>query len=256
MKSNKKLIVGNWKMNPLTIKEAKKIFNNFKKQKHQTKNITTVFCPPSLFLQELKKSYTGSKIFFGAQNTFWEKEGSRTGEISPDMIKEAGVNFVIIGHSERRALGENNEMVAQKVKTALKIGLHVILCIGEPERDEHGNHLRFIDEELRESLRGVGRQLVKKLNIAYEPIWAIGKGNNAMSPEDLHRMSLYVRKKLFGIYGRKIAGEIPILYGGSVNSDNAKDIVYDGDVQGLLIGRASLNPYEFSKIIDSVSKKK
>lgn len=251
-----KLIVGNWKMNPITLKEAKKIFDTFKSQKHQSKNVTTVFCPPSIYLKDLKDSYKGNKIFFGAQNVFWEKSGSRTGEISSEMIKELGGHFVIIGHSERRALGENNEMVAQKVRAALKSGLHVILCIGEPERDKHGNHLRFIDEELRESLRGVSRQQTKKLIIAYEPIWAIGKGNSAMSPEDLHRMSLYVHKKLFTIYGKQIAEQIPILYGGSVNGDNAEQIVYEGGVDGLLVGRSSLNPYEFSKIIDVVSKKK
>jgi triosephosphate isomerase len=256
MTSNKKLIVGNWKNHPDNITEAKKVFNTFKKQKHQTKNITTVFCPPALYFNEIKKSYSGSKIFFGMQNMSWDSKSSQTGEISPEMVKDSGAKFLIVGHSERRALGENNEMVAQKLKEGLKLGLHVILCIGEPERDEHGNHLKFIDEELRESLSGISKLMIKKLIIAYEPIWTIGKGKKAMTPEDLHRMSLYVHTKLVSIFGRKNAENIPILYGGSVNSDNAKEIIYEGSVDGLLIGRASLNPFEFSKIIDVVSKKK
>lgn len=255
MSSNKKLIIGNWKMNPPTLKDAKKILDTFKKEKYQSKNVTTVMCPPFVYLNELKKSAPGNKIFFGAQDVFWEKEGARTGEISVEMLKDVGARFVILGHSERRALGENNEMVSQKVKVALKAGLHVVLCVGEPERDEHGHHLRFIDEEIKESLRGITKPFIKNLSVAYEPIWTIGKGKQAMTPDDIHRMSLFVRKKLISIYGRKLGGDIPIIYGGSANSDNAHDIVYEGEVEGLLVGRASLNPHEFAKIIDSVSKK-
>lgn len=241
-------------MNPSNEKEAINIFKTFKEQKYNSTNTTIVFCPPFVFLKTLKEMYMGSKIFFGAQDIFWKKEGSFTGEISADMIKGLGGRFVITGHSERRALGENNEMVAQKTKQALKEGFHTVLCVGEPDRDDHGNYLHFIKEQIEDSLRSTSRTLVKNLIVAYEPIWAIGKGKKAMTPDDLHRMALYVKKTLIAMYGKKIGSAVPIIYGGSVDSDNARDIVYEGLVDGLLVGRASLNAYEFSKIIDNVSK--
>jgi triosephosphate isomerase len=256
MATRKKLIVGNWKMYPRSLKEAKKIFSDFKKKRHLNKNITTVFCPPFVYINELSKSYTGKKIFFGGQNVFWKEEGAFTGQISTQMLKEVGARFVIVGHSEARAQGDNNEMVAQKAKAALVSDMHTIVCIGEPERDIHGHHLKFIDEQLRESLRGIGRNFVKKLVIAYEPIWAIGKGKKAMTPHEIHQMSLYLKKKLIENFGKTIGEKIPILYGGSVNSDNSSAIVYEGHVDGLLVGRASLNPHEFSDLIDAVARKK
>jgi len=243
-------------MNPQTLGEAKKTFTQFKAGSHNTKNITTVICPPYIYLNEIKSLYRGSKIFFGAQDVFWKPEGSFTGEISVGMIKDMGARFVILGHSERRALGENNEMVAQKTKASLKADLHAIVCVGEPDRDDHGKYISFIEEQLHESLRGIQKKLLKKLVIAYEPIWAIGKGKKAMSPHELHQMSLFIRKTLIGLYGKNLGTEIPIIYGGSVDSSTAADLVYDGEVQGLLVGRASLNPFEFRKIINAVATKK
>jgi len=255
MAAPKKLIVGNWKMYPQTLTEAKRTFSTFKRKRHFDKGVTTVFCPPYLYLADLAKSYTGSKLFFGAQDIFWQPEGAYTGEISIPMIKSVGTRFVILGHSERRALGENDELIAQKVKAALKEGLHVILCIGEPTRDAHGHYLRFLQEQLQGSLRGVSKQQTKKLVIAYEPIWAIGKGKKAMQPHEIHQMVLYIRKQLVSQYGRTIGMKLPILYGGSVNEDNAHTIVYEGDVDGLLIGRKSLNPHAFADIIEAVARK-
>jgi len=255
-KTNKKLIIGNWKMNPQSIAEAKKTFVQFKSEKHNTKNITTVICPPFVYLNELKRMYMGSKIFFGAQDVFWKSEGSFTGEISVGMVTNLGARFVILGHSERRALGENNQMVSQKAKIALKEDLHTVICVGEPDRDDHGRYISFIEEQIHESLKGISKNSVKKLVIAYEPIWAIGKGKHPMNPHELHQMSLFIRKTLINIYGKKIGVEIPILYGGSVDSKNACELVYEGEVQGLLVGRASLNPHEFSKIINAVASKK
>lgn len=241
-------------MYPATLKEARKTFDDFKKQKHSTKNITTVICPPNIYLADIKSRFSGSSIFFGAQDIFWKEEGAYTGETSAEMVKSLGARFVIVGHSETRANGVNNEMVSQKANIAIKNDFHVILAIGEPVRDDFGHYLRFIEKQITESLRGVSRNKVQKLVIAYEPVWAIGKGKNAMTPDDLHRMTLYIKKILMSLYGKKVGSEIPILYGGSVNSDNASQIVYEGEVDGLLIGRASLNPEEFSKIIDRVSK--
>lgn len=256
MKSRKKLIVGNWKMNPRSLTEAKKSFVTFKRLRHSTVGVTTVICPPFVFLSELRKSYSGSAIFFGAQDVAWQKEGAFTGEVSTAMLQSIGCHFVIVGHSERRAMGESNELVSSKVKAALKSEMHTIVCVGESERDMQGKYLHFIENQIHESLAGVSRQLAEKLIVAYEPLWAIGNGNSAMSPNEVHQMSLFIHKILVKLYGRKSAEKISILYGGSVDDENAKSIVYDGNVDGLLVGRQSLNPYEFSKIINVISKKK
>lgn len=249
-----KLIIGNWKMYPDSIVEAKKIFSIFKRQRHQNKGITTVICPPALYLNELKRLYTGDKIFFGAQNCFLQSEGPHTGEISAEMIINLRCRFVILGHSERRAMGESDILIAKKVKHALKAGLHVVLCVGENERDESGEYLRFVDNQLRESLDGIPRDLTKRLIIAYEPVWAIGKGKKAMEERDIEQMRLFILKHLIKKYGRKTGESIPIIYGGSADSDNAHLIVSQSGVDGLLVGRKSLDPFEFSRIIDAVSR--
>lgn len=253
-KKKQKIIIGNWKLNPQTIQQAHKLFTTFLKQKHQTKNVTTVVCPPSLFINDIRKMYAGSKIFFGAQNCSSESEGAHTGEISPEQIASIRCRFVIIGHSERRALGETNEQTAKKVAHALKTGLHVVLCIGEQEQKTDGSHLHDIEKQLTESLAGVSKTAVKNLIVAYEPVWAIGKGKKAMDAHAIHQMTLFIRKILLQLYGKKASHEISIIYGGSSNSTNAAEIVTEGGVDGLLPGRASLDPVEFSNMIDAISK--
>ena len=248
--ANQKLIVANWKMNPRTLREAKKIFNDFKKEKINYTNKTVVFCPPSIFLRDIKAMYRGVKIFFGAQDAHFEDEGQYTSDISIPMIKEAGARFVIIGHSEVRVKGETDEIVAKKVFKALKEDLHVLLCIGEKEHDKQAKYLEIVSEQLKSALRYVSPALVKKLNIVYEPIWAIGKGATAMSTHDIHFMNLFIKKELIQKFGKQIGSKIPILYGGSVDSYNTKSIMEEGMVDGVLVGRASLNSGEFSKIIN------
>jgi triosephosphate isomerase len=250
-----KLIIANWKMNPQTVKEAKKTFADFKKEYRKSKNtgIVTVFCPAFHQIETLKKSYNGQKIFFGAQDVFYEKKGSYTGEISTNMIKDLGARFVIVGHSERRAMGEANELISKKVLTSLKSGLHTILCIGEEKRDAEANYLKEIIKQIKETLDNVPANLLKNLMIAYEPIWAIGEGKKAMDHEEMHFISLFIKKQLIKIYNKKVANQVSILYGGSINSDNAADFTNTEGVDGLLVGRASLNPFEFAKIIKNVS---
>jgi triosephosphate isomerase (TIM) len=250
-----KLVIGNWKMHPNTLKEAKKTIATFKRKKIKDTGVTTVICPPFVFLENLYRSYGGEKVFFGAQNLFWKEEGAFTGEISSEMIKDVGARFVIIGHSERRALGESNELIARKVKISLSGGLHTVLCVGEPTRDSQGNYLIFVRDQIRESLLGVNKNLIKKLIIAYEPIWTVGNGHKAMKPHEIHQMVLFIKKQLIRSYGRKVGESISILYGGSVDSDNVHDIVNQGEVDGVLVGRNSLNPYEFAKMIEEVARK-
>lgn len=246
-----KLIVANWKMNPRTFKEAKKIFTDFKKEKINYTNKTVVFCPPSIFLKELKSLYTGTKIFWGAQDVHFEEDGQYTSDISTSMIKEAGARFVIIGHSEVRAKCDTDDVISKKVFKALKEDLHVLLCVGEKVHDAQATYLNVVSEQLNNALKYVTPNLTKKLNIVYEPIWAVGKGNSAMNTHDIHFMNLFIKKELIHKFGKNIGSHIPILYGGSVDSYNSRAILEEGCVDGLLIGRSSLNPGEFSKIINS-----
>jgi triosephosphate isomerase len=254
MSANKKtkLIVANWKMNPRTLKEAKKIFSDFKKEKVNYTNKTVVFCPPIIFLRDLKAMYTGSKIFWGVQDVHFESEGQFTSDISIPMIKEAGARFVIIGHSEVRQKGDTDDSISKKVFAALKEDLHVLLCVGEKVHDAQATYLNVVAEQLKSALRYVTPALAKKLNIVYEPIWAIGKGSSAMNTHDIHFMNLFIKKELMSKFGKVAGAHIPILYGGSVDSYNARAIVEEGMVDGLLVGRASLNPGEFTKSINAV----
>src|SRR3989338_6037574 len=163
MIKNKKLIVANWKMNPTTLAEAKKLFENIKKTASKVKNIQTVICPPSVYLSELGKLYSGRRIALGAQDVFWEKKGAYTGEQSSKMIKDIGAKYVIIGHSERRERGETNEMVNKKIITSLEEGLNVILCIGEKVRDLQALYLKFLEEEIRSACKSLTFSPIHKI---------------------------------------------------------------------------------------------
>ena len=212
----KKLIVANWKCNPATLKEAQELFHLIKED---IKNKDVVICPPSIFLPFL----ICDDINFGAQNCFWEKSGAYTGEISPQMIKSIGCEYVIIGHSERRTIfNESNDEIRSKIKQAKRAGLVPIVCIGE-SKDQ--NTFEIIEEQIR----GVEQDVI----LAYEPLWAIGTGENA-SFDKVREVREFLKDRKF-------------LYGGSVNSQNAKDYLEITD--GLLIGGASLNAIEFLKII-------
>lgn len=252
---NKKLIVANWKMNPDSTKEAKQIFNNLKKKNLSIKKTIPVICPPYLYESALSLSYRGNKFKFGFQDIHFKSDGQSTGEISTEMAKNSKVEYVIVGHSERRENGEDNKTVSLKMKKVIDSGLKAILCIGEEKRDQHGEYLRFIEEQLVESLMTIPRSKVSKLIVAYEPLWAIGKGKKSMSSSDLHQMNIFIKKILVSIYGKKIAFNIPILYGGSVDADNAKQIIEEGNVDGLLVGRASLNSHVFADILKSLENK-
>lgn len=250
----KKFVIGNWKMYPSTLREAKELFTKIRNSQRSKKNTEVVVCPPSVYLSDLGKISGKGGVRIGAQDAFWEYEGSYTGNISASMIKHLGAEYVILGHSERRVLGETSEQVSMKVSKVLKEGLSPIVCIGERERDSEGAHLGYIENELSESIKGVRRKDISKVVIAYEPVWAIGKSaKNAMSPEDIRVMSIYIRKILSNIYGRKLAENVPILYGGSVDSTIVRDIIIDGGVDGVLVGKQSRRPDEFQKIIEIIN---
>lgn len=246
----KKLIVANWKMCPDSLSDAKKIFGAIKKGISGSRGAEVVICPPSIFLSELKKSSSGNKISFGIQNIFTSKTGAHTGEISEQMAKSAGATYAIIGHSERRKMGETDVDVSIKIKAVLLEGITPIVCIGEPERDESGSYLSYLSSQLKESLASLSKKDLKDIIIAYEPVWAIGeKSKGAMQPSDIFETVLFLRKVLSDTFGKKEALETNFIYGGSVDEKNAGAIIKEGGVQGFLVGRASLLPEKFLKII-------
>lgn len=238
-------------MNPATAKEAESILSATKKIIEKLKKTQVIICPPFIYFENLRKIIGKTpNLFLGAQDVFWENEGAFTGEISPEIIKNFGGCYAIIGHSERRKLGETDEIVSKKITTCLKVGLKVVLCIGENARDEQGDYLIFLRNEIRNSLNKIQKRYLENLIIAYEPIWAIGKKDTeAMRSSDIYETIIYIKKILSEIYGQENALAVPILYGGSVSGKNAGDIIKSGGVDGLLVGRQSLKPEVFSDVL-------
>ena len=234
----KKFIIANWKMNPETLTEASQLFSSVAEGIKEIKNTEVVVCPPYIYFSIFNSSVVHEQqllknIKIGAQNSSWEEKGAFTGEISPLMLKELGTEYVIIGHSERRKyFGETDEMVNKKIISLLKQELNPILCIDNMA-------------QLKKDLAGINREEFKKIIIAFEPISAIGTGN----PYDLEGA-----EKMRNLIKSVLEEETSILYGGSVNSQNAAGFIEKAGFQGLLIGGASLNPKEFIKIIDSLEK--
>jgi triosephosphate isomerase (TIM) len=244
----KRIVVGNWKMNPATLSEAKKIFTKIKQLSVNVTGQLTI-CPPATYLHALVCSYKGKKITFGAQDAYWQNNGSLTGYLSPTMMASSGAKYLIVGHSERREVaGETPDLIAKKVLAGIEAGLIVILCVGEKVRDRNAEYLTLIRGDLMECLRKIDKRMMAYIMIAYEPVWTIG-GREAMSPSDIHGMTIYIRKVLTEFYDKQISDATPILYGGAVNIDNVADIVKDGETDGLLVGRDSLVPENIMQIV-------
>lgn len=247
------LVIANWKMNPESLEEAKKIFNSTKKAASLLKNTDVVVCPPFPYLALLAKSNIPKNIFFGSQNISSESKGAFTGEVSAAMVKNTGATFSIIGHSERRAMGETNDLIRKKLQAAFNEGLIPIFCIGEKERDREGAYLETIKNQIKECLAGLQKKYLVGLIIAYEPVWAIGKSyKDAMSPTDVHEMTLFIQKSLGEFFGRDIAASVKILYGAAVEAENAKMLFDQGNIEGLLVGHASIIPEQFTEILKAV----
>ena len=253
----KSLIIANWKCNPTTLKEAKEFFNSLKRRLKSNKKVEVVICPPFVYLPILMGASASARrrasfggLAFGSQDCFWEEKGAFTGEISPRMLKDLGCQYVIIGHSERRKIiGESDEMVAKKLQALLTVNLRPILCVGETaEERKKEETFKVLEREIRQGLKKVPKSQIEKVVIAYEPIWAIGSGNPCSSDEAL-TCALFIRKIISQIYSRRAAKDIRILYGGSVDSRNAKYYLQEEGINGLLVGGASLRPREFVKIV-------
>ena len=245
----KKVIAGNWKMNMLP-NEAIEYIEKLSKLVKDTNN-EVVLCVPyvDLFYALLTAQNTNIKI--GAQNMHFEEKGAYTGEVSGPMLKSIGVEYVIIGHSERRQyFAETDETVNKKVKAAHKYGLKPIVCVGETlEQKEAGETTNVITTQTRLALEGLSKEQVEGTIIAYEPIWAIGTGKTATS-EDANNSIKEIRKEIAKNYGQEVADRVIIQYGGSVKSGNAKELFTTSDIDGGLVGGASLKADEFAKIVN------
>ncbi len=245
----KKVIAGNWKMNK-NPEEAKKYLEELKPLVENTEN-EVIICAPFIDLKCLVKNSKGSNIKIGAQNMHFEDAGAYTGEISGSMLKSIGVEYVIIGHSERRQyFAETDETVNKKIKSALKNELKPIVCVGETlEQKEEGLTQEVITKQTKLALEGLTKEQVENTIIAYEPIWAIGTGKTATS-DDANNSIKSIREEICKIYGQNVANRVIIQYGGSVKASNAKELFTTSDIDGGLVGGASLKPDEFAKIVN------
>lgn len=248
----KRIVVGNWKLGPETREEAVRIFAAVRRAAAPLARTEVALCPPFVFLDAVRNK-AGKNVSLGAQDAFFEERGAFTGEISPVMLASVGARFVLAGHSERRSRGDTDEVVARKVAAIAARDLSPILCIGEKIRDQGGAYLAELSRELTDSLARLSARGRKKLLIAYEPVFAIGKNwSDAMRPHEIHETALFIKKILSDLYGKEEAFRIPILYGGSVNFENAQDIIGSGGVDGLLVGRESLAPDNFTALLAAV----
>ena len=245
----KKVIAGNWKMNMLP-NEAINFIQELAPLVKDTKN-EVILCVPYTDLFYALLHVQGTNIKIGAQNMHWEEKGAYTGEVSAPMLKSIGVEYVIIGHSERRQyFAETDETVNKKIKSALAHGLKPIVCVGETlEQRENGQTEQIVTSQVEKAFEGIPASELEKIIIAYEPIWAIGTGKTA-TKEDANSTIMQIRKKIAEMYGQNEANGVIIQYGGSVKSANAKELFEMSDIDGGLVGGASLKADEFAKIVN------
>ncbi len=245
----KPLIVANWKMHK-TIGESVEYAEQLRRRFGELRDKTIVIAPPFTSLYSVSEVLKDSTIYVAGQNMNWEPSGSFTGEISPSMLVDAGCRYVILGHSERRIkFGENNGIVNKKVKAALLAGLRPILCLGESEEErEAGITIDIIKKQLQEGLNNISSDDIEKIAIAYEPVWAIGTGRTATAQEaqDVH---CHIRRMIHNFCKSDRADTSTILYGGSVNAGNVGDLMNQPDINGVLVGGASLTVESFADIL-------
>lgn len=243
------IIAGNWKMNK-TLKEAVELVQGIK-DGERNKGVEAVICVPFTHLNRLKEEIKGTDIKLGAQNMHWEDSGAYTGEISPMMLDEIGIDYVIIGHSERRQyFNETDETVNKKIKTALKYEIAPIVCVGETlEQREKGIEKDIVKDQVLNALEEIKAEDIKKIVFAYEPIWAIGTGRTASS-KDANDMLGFIRETICSKYGEEVSNSVRIQYGGSVKPNNIKELMAEEHIDGALVGGASLKAEDFLKLIN------
>lgn len=255
-----KLIVANIKMNLLTLAERERYIESIKKELKgkNFSNSQIVFCPPVAHIEHFVKKVKTKNVSVGAQNVFWEERGPYTGEISAPMLKNIGAEYVILGHSDRRRyFFENNESINLKIFATLKSGLKVILCVGEDgEQKKNGNGEMAILEQLKECLKDVSSVKMENITICYEPVWAISTNNPDHPPtsDEIMSAKLLMGKFLTAKYGARLAERIRIIYGGSVEAGNAKEVCVDSGMGGALVGKESLMPFKFVKVVEIINE--
>jgi len=250
----KTIIAGNWKMNK-TATETKKFAEELKTLLPKAKWCDVVVCVPYVNIPAALRAFKDMRVSIGAENVYYEKSGAFTGEVSADMLKDLGVKYVIIGHSERRQyFGETDIIVNKKVHAALEAGLHPIICVGESlEQREMGVTMDLISLQVKSAFAGVSAEKARKCVIAYEPIWAIGTGKTATA-EQANEVCNAIRATIRHLYGARVARSVTIQYGGSMNPKNAAELLAQPDVDGGLIGGAALKPDQFVEIINAANQ--
>lgn len=252
MKYAHALVIGNWKLNPGTNTEAKNLFAAVRKAIPKDTTAKVVVAAPYLFIPELAKAKS-KNIMLGAQDVAFEERGALTGEVGPGMLASFGVEYVIIGHSERRAMGETDLQVNKKIVASLKRKLVPVVCIGEKKRDAQGQFLSEVAAQIKALSEGLTPLQLSKVVIAYEPIWAIGTGATATA-EDVKEMQLFIVSTLTKLFDRKVAEKMRLIYGGSVKESNARELYEQGGMGGFLVGGASLEAAQFAAIIKATKK--
>lgn len=248
----KKIVAGNWKMNN-DLAQTETLISEIKTQWNKEPEARVIVAPAFTNLYSAFKALRETPVEVAAQNMHQSDNGAFTGEVSAEMLKSIGVNTVIIGHSERRSIfGETDEVLAEKVNTALKNEMEVIFCVGEElEQRQQGKHFETVASQLEKGLFHIEKDAWKNIIIAYEPVWAIGTGETA-SPEQAQEMHAYIRKTLAQKFTEQVAESVSILYGGSVKPSNAKEIFAKEDVDGGLVGGASLKAEDFMAIVQAI----
>ena len=240
-----------------TLKEGEELGVALRRELFDIENVDIVVCPPYTLLANISDALETSNVFVGAQDLYWQEEGAFTGEVSAKMLKDAGCEYVIIGHSERRQLfGETNETVNKKIKAALKYELAPIVCVGETlAQREAGKTFAIIEEHVKGAFNGLTEEEVERIIIAYEPVWAIGTGKTA-TPDQAQEAHKYIRALVNQTYSGHLANLIRIQYGGSVKPENAPELMSQPDIDGALVGGASLQAASFSAIVKKASEVK
>ncbi|MBP6858941.1 MAG: triose-phosphate isomerase [Candidatus Pacebacteria bacterium] len=247
----KKLVIGNWKMNPTTLEEAKEIAQKTRHLAANLSHIDVVACPPFVYMSVVISQRDPNTLKVGAQSVSYEDGGPHTGEVGAAMLKDMGVKYVILGHSEARLKGDTDDVVSKRICAAVAVGMQVVLCVGEKERDEGGAYLEQLKQQIKGSLANVPANKAKNIVLAYEPVWAVG-AKEAMVPEQIYEMALFVRKVFSDVFNADQALKATVIYGGSVNFRNAADIIKIGQVDGLLVGRESVNMPGFTELLKAV----
>ncbi len=246
----KRLVVANWKMYVESPNAAVALARSVRTKLRTLPNVEVALAPSFVHVPLVAKALERSLVRVGAQAISGNHESAHTGEISAPMLVAAGAQFAIVGHSERRALGESNEMIRAQILAASDANLGVILCVGEKERDHGGEHFSFLKDQLTSALTGLSKKALNKLVIAYEPVWAIGKhANDAMKPQEIQETVIFIKKTITALLEPTLVKKISILYGGSVEEGNAAQIIKEGGVNGFLVGHASAHIEHFLPIL-------